>query len=69
MARAPMFLLAASDDEVVAPEQLLAAKHLVGSEEGQIRAEIAACTHLGLFMGATTLRQTWPEIARWLAAC
>ena len=69
MVRAPIFLLAASDDEVVAPEQLLAAKHLVGSDAGQIRMEIAACTHLGLFMGATTLRQTWPEIARWLAAC
>jgi poly(3-hydroxybutyrate) depolymerase len=68
MVRAPIFLLAARDDEVVAPEQLLAARHLVGSEEGQIRTEIAACTHLGLFMGATTLRQTWPEIARWLAA-
>jgi poly(3-hydroxyalkanoate) synthetase len=69
MVRAPMFLLAASDDEVVAPEQLLAAKHLVGSDAGQIRTETSACTHLGLFMGATTLRQTWPEIARWLAAC
>jgi poly(3-hydroxyalkanoate) synthetase len=69
MVRAPIFLLAASDDEVVAPEQLLAAKHLVGSDAGQIRTEIAACTHLGLFMGAGTLRETWPEIARWLAAC
>jgi poly(3-hydroxyalkanoate) synthetase len=64
--RCPIFLLAASDDEVVAPEQLLAARHLVGSKE--LRTEVAACTHLGLFMGATTLRQTWPEIARWLAA-
>ena len=69
MVRGPIFLLAASDDEIVAPEQLLAARHLVGSDERQIRTEIAACTHLGLFMGATTLRQTWPEIARWLAAC
>jgi poly(3-hydroxyalkanoate) synthetase len=69
MVQGPIFLLAASDDEVVAPEQLLAARHLVGSDERQIRTEIAACTHLGLFMGATTLRQTWPEIARWLAAC
>jgi poly(3-hydroxyalkanoate) synthetase len=66
MVRGPIFLLAARHDEVVAPEQLLAARHLVGSKE--LRTEIAACTHLGLFMGATTLRQTWPEIARWLAA-
>ena len=67
--RGPIFLLAARDDEIVAPEQLLAARHLVGSKEPQIRTEIVACTHLGLFMGATTLRQTWPKIARWLAAC
>jgi poly(3-hydroxybutyrate) depolymerase len=60
-------LLAARDDEIVA-EQLLATRHLVGSKERQIRTEVVACTHLGLFMGATTLRQTWPEIARWLAA-
>ena len=69
MVRGPIFLLAARDDEIVAPEQLLAARHLVGSKEPQIRTEIVTCTHLGLFMGATTLRQTWPKIARWLAAC
>src|SRR5215472_14082605 len=59
MVRGPIFLLAARDDEIVAPEQLLAARHLVGSEERQI---------LGLFMGATTLLRTWSKIARWLAA-
>jgi poly(3-hydroxybutyrate) depolymerase len=69
MVRGPIFLLAARDDEIVAPEQLLAVRHLVGSDERQIRTEIVVCTHLGLFMGATTLRQTWPKIARWLAAC
>jgi hypothetical protein len=69
MVRGPIFLLAARDDEIVAPEQLLAARHLVGSEEGQIRTETVACTHLGLFLGATTLLHTWSKIARWLAAC
>ena len=48
--------------------QLLAARHLVGSKERQIRTEVVACTHLGLFMGATTLLHTWSKIARWLAA-
>jgi poly(3-hydroxyalkanoate) synthetase len=69
MVRSPIFLLAARDDEIVAPEQLLAVRHLVGSKEPQIRTEIVACRHLGLFMGATTLLETWPKIARWLAAC
>jgi len=69
MVRGPIFLLAAHDDEIVAPEQLLAARHLVGTQERQIRTEIVACTHLGLFLGATTLLHTWSEVARWLAAC
>jgi poly(3-hydroxyalkanoate) synthetase len=69
MVRGPILLLAARDDEIVAPEQLLAVRHLVGSKEPQIRTEIVACRHLGLFMGATTLLETWPEITRWLAAC
>jgi poly(3-hydroxyalkanoate) synthetase len=67
--RGPIFLLAARDDEIVAPEQLLAARHLVGSKECQIRTEIVACTHLGLFLGASILLHTWSKIARWLAAC
>jgi poly(3-hydroxyalkanoate) synthetase len=66
--RGPIFLLAARDDEIVAPEQLLATRYLVGSKGRQIRKQIVACTHLGLFMGATTLLHTWPKIARWLAA-
>jgi len=68
MVRAPIFLLAARHDEIVAPEQLLATRHLVGGSERQICSEVEACTHLGLFMGATTLLHTWPKIARWLAA-
>jgi poly(3-hydroxybutyrate) depolymerase len=67
--RSPIFMLAARDDEIVAPDQLLAAKHLVGSTERQICTDIVACTHLGLFLGATTLLHTWSKIARWLAAC
>jgi poly(3-hydroxybutyrate) depolymerase len=68
MVRAPIFLLAARHDEIAAPEQLLATRHLVGGSERQICSEVVACTHLGLFMGATTLLHTWPKIARWLAA-
>jgi len=68
MVRSPIFLLAARDDEIVAPEQLLATRDLVGSKERQICTEVVASTHLGLFMGATTLLHTWPKIARWLAA-
>src|SRR6202040_2973306 len=51
----PMYLLAGSADEVVAPEQLLAAERLVGTPPEYLRHEVAPCNHLGLFMGGRTL--------------
>ena len=63
--RLPIYLLAGSDDEVVAPEQLLAAERLVGTRQRHLRHEIAPSDHLGLFMGRTTLEEYWPRIVRW----
>jgi PHB depolymerase-like protein len=68
MVNAPIFLVGARDDEIVAPEQLFAARRLVCSKRRQIRQAVVACSHLGLFMGATTLLSVWPKVARWLAA-
>jgi poly(3-hydroxybutyrate) depolymerase len=64
--RAPVFMLAARDDELVATEQLFALGGLVGSSPRNIRREIAPCRHLGLFMGKKALAEFWPEIARWI---
>lgn len=66
--RVPMFLLAARDDDVVAPAQVLAAAKRVGTPPSEIKTAIAPCQHVGLFMGARTLRTIWPDIARWLLA-
>jgi poly(3-hydroxyalkanoate) synthetase len=63
---APLFLLAATADEVVHIDQLFAAAHLVGTPNGQIEKLEEPCGHLGLFMGATTLARAWPRVARWL---
>jgi poly(3-hydroxybutyrate) depolymerase len=62
----PMYLLAGSADEVVAPEQLLAAERLVGTPPEYLRHEVAPCNHLGLFMGRRTLEEYWPRIVRWM---
>ncbi len=62
----PVFLLAARDDEFVAPGQVLGAAGLLGTKAADIRQAIAPYTHLSLFMGAATLRQIWPRIVRWL---
>jgi pimeloyl-ACP methyl ester carboxylesterase len=64
--RVPTYLLAGNADDVVAPEQLLAAERLVGTKREHIRHDVAPSDHLGLFMGKTTLEQYWPRIARWL---
>jgi poly(3-hydroxybutyrate) depolymerase len=64
--RVPLFLLAARDDDVVAPEQVFATEARVGTAAREIETAIAPCRHLGLFMGARTLRTIWPKIARWL---
>jgi poly(3-hydroxyalkanoate) synthetase len=66
--RIPIFLLAGCNDDIVAPEQVFAAEHLVGTSAGLIRKEIVPCGHLALFMGAATLTHTWPKIASWLMA-
>jgi poly(3-hydroxyalkanoate) synthetase len=65
--RCPLFLLAARDDELVAPEQIFATERLIGSAPGAVRKTIAPGGHLGLFMGRTILTDIWPRIAHWLA--
>ena len=63
----PIYLLAARDDDVVAPQQVFAAVRLVGTVGQDIQQATAPCPHLGMFMGRATLTQVWPDIARWLA--
>src|ERR1700686_4335468 len=64
--RLPMYLLAGSADEGVAPEQLLAVERLVGTQPEHRRHEVAPCNHLGLFMGKRTLEEYWPRIVGWM---
>ncbi|HZC54885.1 MAG TPA: alpha/beta fold hydrolase [Xanthobacteraceae bacterium] len=64
---APLFLLAARDDELVAPAQLFATENLVGTSPHDLRKATAPCRHLGLFMGKRILLNAWSDVARWLA--
>ena len=65
--RTPIFLLAARDDELVAPPQLFGVQRLVSNAARDIRKAIAPCRHLGLFMGKRVLEEVWPDIVHWLA--
>jgi poly(3-hydroxyalkanoate) synthetase len=59
----PLTVLAGSADDVVPPEQALAAARLVGTAERQVVCHLVEATHLGLFMGARVLDGPWREIA------
>ncbi|WFU68567.1 alpha/beta fold hydrolase [Bradyrhizobium sp. CB2312] len=64
--RAPLFLLAGLDDDVVPASQALATANLVGTPPAFIAAASEPSDHLGLFMGARTHAHAWPRIAEWL---
>jgi poly(3-hydroxyalkanoate) synthetase len=61
---APIFVLAAADDEIVAVPQATAIKSLCAGTTVEIRIEPGQ--HLSLFMGQRTLKTAWRDIARWL---
>ena len=64
----PLYLLAGAADDITTPEQVLGAKNYVGTRKDKIVEQTVPGGHIGLFMGASTLRDYWPAIARWLAA-
>jgi poly(3-hydroxybutyrate) depolymerase len=66
--KVPIFLLAARDDELVAPQQLFAVEQLVGTLPRDLRKLTADCRHLGLFMSKRVLSEIWPDIVYWLVS-
>ena len=64
----PLYLLAGESDDITTPEQVLNAAQLVGTPADQIQQKTVPGGHIGLFMGARTLNDHWPPIARWIAA-
>lgn len=63
----PAFLLAGAADDITTPEQVLDAQKYIGTPPEKIRQKTVPGGHIGLFMGARTLNEHWPEIARWIA--
>lgn len=64
--RHPLFLLAAVNDDLVAPEQLMAVRRRVGTAPADIDSTLLPGGHLSLFIGARTLAEGWARVARWL---
>jgi poly(3-hydroxybutyrate) depolymerase len=64
--RTPLYLLAARDDELIAPAQLFATERLVGTPARAVAKALAPCSHGGLFVGKKTLGEYWPRIVHWM---
>lgn len=64
----PVYLLAGESDDITTKEQVFAANGLLGTPPEKIVEQLVPGGHIGLFMGARTLRDSWPAIARWIAA-
>jgi poly(3-hydroxyalkanoate) synthetase len=62
---APIFVLAAADDEIVSVSQAIGVKSLCAGTSVETRVEPGR--HLSLYMGRRTLHTAWRDIARWLA--
>lgn len=63
----PAYLLAGADDDITTPEQVLDAAKYLGTPAAHIVSRTVPGGHIGLFMGARTLKEHWPPIAHWLA--
>jgi len=61
----PVYLLAGSKDDITPAEQVFNMEKKVAPGV-EIVKETAEGGHIGLFMGSTPLRDSWPKIAAWL---
>ncbi len=64
----PTYLLGGLADDITTLEQVLDAEKYIGTPKDKVVRKAVPGGHIGLFMGARTLKQEWPNIARWIAA-
>jgi hypothetical protein len=53
-------------DDITTKEQVFDAEKYLGTPSAKISKKLASGGHIGLFMGAKTLTECWPDIARWI---
>jgi polyhydroxyalkanoate depolymerase len=64
----PVYLLAGEADDITTKEQVFDADKYLGTPHDRIIKKLVPGGHIGLFMGSRTLKEAWPEIARWVAS-
>ncbi|HIA2343581.1 TPA: alpha/beta fold hydrolase, partial [Burkholderia contaminans] len=65
----PVYLLAGESDDITPREQVFDADRYLGTSKERIERKLVPGGHIGLFMGARTLKETWPCIAQWIKSC
>ena len=66
--KCPVYLLAGANDDITTTEQVLDAAKYLGTPKSRIVKKTVPGGHIGLFMGANTLKEHWPPIAKWITA-
>jgi poly(3-hydroxybutyrate) depolymerase len=64
----PVYLLAGEKDDITPAAQVFNARGLLGTPSRHVAHQLAPGGHIGLFMGADTLANVWPDIGRWICA-
>lgn len=64
----PTYLLGGEADDITTPEQVLDAAKYLGTPKDHIVQKTVPGGHVGLFMGARTLKDYWPGIVQWIRA-
>lgn len=62
----PTFLMAGERDDITPAPQVFEAEKRLGTPKGKIVKKVVPGGHIGLFMGGKTLKNSWPEVARWI---
>ncbi|WP_421723465.1 alpha/beta fold hydrolase [Bauldia sp.] len=62
----PTFLLAGDRDDITPAPQVFEAEGKLGTPKDKITKKLVPGGHIGLFMGAGTLKNHWPGIAAWI---
>ncbi|WP_238361338.1 alpha/beta fold hydrolase [Burkholderia thailandensis] len=65
----PVYLLAGEADDITTQEQVFNAQTYLGTPKERVERQLVPGGHIGLFMGARTLKDTWPGIAQWIKGC
>lgn len=62
----PAYLLAGQSDDITPYPQVFEAEKRLGTPKEKIVKKLVPGGHIGLFMGAKTLKEAWPEVAKWI---